>query len=171
MNPRSWQWLSSGLLAVLVAGSQMPPAKAQLSFEYDCPLDYQVYDLKDRTVNLRRSPNGAVVQAVPNGTQVADTYPDVPPYPDTAEWFSVRYQNRVVYVSKKLLYPTVYTAMDPSDRRVNLRNSPNGVILRSIPNGTNVRLVAPQAGWFKVRLRNGQVGYISAKLLKPAQCF
>jgi len=131
---------------------------------------YRVFDVNDRTVNLRRSPNGAIVSTVPNGTQVSDS-PALPSMPQGSTWMPVVFQRQTVYVSTKLLYRAVYMAVDANDRSVNLRRQPNGTIIKALPNNTEVAFVAPQGDWLKVRLSSGEVGYISSKLLKRPSCF
>lgn len=157
-----------GFLAVTTTVAFPQTATTRFSTTERC-LTYRVFDSSDRTVNLRRSANGAVVKAVPNGTQVLDPYPETPPMP--AGWTPVSFQKQIVYVSNKLLYRLVQVVNDPSDRTVNLRQEPNGRVIKALPNGTEVVFLEPQGGWTKVRLITGETGYVFSRFLKPATCW
>jgi hypothetical protein len=154
--------------AVLLASLHPAVADARFSMEERC-FGYRVFDLNDTKVNLRQSPNGRIVRTVANGTKVTDTYPETPPSPPN--WMPVLYQNQTVYVWRRFLYRLIYEVVDPKDRSVNLRRSPNGSIIRALPNATLVMLLAPQGNWSKVRLENGQEGYVFSKFLREPGCF
>ncbi|GAB1544378.1 hypothetical protein NUACC21_70540 [Scytonema sp. NUACC21] len=132
---------------------------------------YRVFDLNDRTVNLRRSPNGPIIKAVPNGTQVSDTFPDTPPIPPGRNWMPVSFEGQTAYVSTKLLYRSVYLLLDPNDKKVNIRQQPNGTVIRTLPNNTEVAFIEPKRDWTKIRLTTGEVGYVFSKFLKEPTCF
>lgn len=72
-------------------------------------------------------------------------------------------QNRVneILYGKKV-YLTVNTIKDP----LNMRTTPNGAIIGSVPKGKQVELIQKtNADWYKVKY-NGKTGYCYAKLLK-----
>jgi hypothetical protein len=157
------------LLTSLVVSSFAQEASAKFPMEDRC-FGYRVFDVNDRTVNLRQAPNGRIFRAVPNGTRVVDTYPDTPQ--TTPDWMPVRFQGRTVYVSKKLLYQAIYKVVDPNDRSVNIRRQPNGAVIRALPNNTEVAFVEPPRGkWTRVRLENGTIGYVATNFLKKPSCF
>ncbi len=169
MKPCLWRSrLPLVISAVLLASLHPTVADARFSMEERC-FGYRVFDLNDTKVHLRQSPNGRILRTVANGTQVTDTYPETPP--SSPGWLSVRYQNQTVYVFRRFLYRLVYEVVDPKDTRVNLRRSPNGPIIQALPNATLVMLLAPQGNWSKVRLENGQDGYVFSKFLREPACF
>jgi len=60
-----------------------------------------------------------------------------------------------------------YTVKDPKDPTVNLRATPNGSVVRSLRNGTQVTATeAEKNGWFLVRvIQSGATGWISTSRL------
>jgi Bacterial SH3 domain len=125
-----------------------------------------VFDPKDRSANLRRSPNGAIIMAVANGTLV--TTPNIANI--TPNWTNVQLGNRSGYIFSKFLHHSIAQVIDPNDRSVNLRRNPNGQVLQALPNRTEVMFLGIQGEWAQVRLLNGRIGYLFAKFLRPPVC-
>ncbi|KAF3885219.1 MULTISPECIES: SH3 domain-containing protein [Nostocales] len=150
--------------------SQAQQVSTRFSTQERC-FGYRVFDLSDRTVNLRQSANGPVIKTVSNGTQVFDPFPDTPPIPPGGKWTPVTFQGQTLYVSTKFLYRAIYLVFDPNDSKVNVRQQPNGRIIKSLPNETEIAFIEPKGDWTKVRLAAGEVGYVSSKLLKKPSCF
>jgi Bacterial SH3 domain len=158
-------------LGCVVGVSVATPGSAKFEGMDRC-FSLVVFDPNDRSVNLRQTPNGVILQKFPNGTVV--NMPVTEPAGIDPGWTQVRKgaSSSIGYVSSKLLYYTVYAARDPNDRTVNLRKQPNGAIIRALPNGTEVSFVGIQDNWMRVEVQeSGERGYISTKLLKRTTCF
>ncbi|MBQ7784887.1 MAG: SH3 domain-containing protein [Clostridia bacterium] len=62
-----------------------------------------------------------------------------------------------------------YTSyVNTNTRGLNLRATPNGVILGSYPRGTKVTVLSSEGGWSKVSV-NGQTGYMQTKWLSSSK--
>ncbi|MEO1633909.1 MAG: SH3 domain-containing protein, partial [Cyanobacteria bacterium J06631_9] len=154
---------------------QLEPASTEPSEsvidENKC-FDLFAYDAEDTTVNVRESPNGEVIDSVPNLTRIQAK--------DLAfiesEWnevlVSTNTKNIVSgYIWGDMLYRTVYQVQDTEDPTVNLRTAPNGNVLTAVTNGTEVGFLGVEGEWTQVQLGNGQVGYIATTRLVPPSCF
>ena len=148
--------------------SLIHPAQAEFTTEERC-ITYRLFDLNDTTVNLRQSPGGKVIAAVRNETVVVEDFGA--DEPSTGNWLAVRHEGRTLYVSTQLAYRFIQLVLDPKDRSVNLRRSPNGAVVRTVINNTEVVLLEPGRQWVKVRLENGQEGYVFKDLLRLPSCW
>ncbi|MEL7512299.1 MAG: serine/threonine protein kinase [Cyanobacteria bacterium J06554_3] len=155
--------------------TQLEPASTEPSEsvidENKC-FDLFAYDAEDTTVNVRESPNGEVIDSVPNLTRIQAK--------DLAfiesEWnevlVSTNTKNIVSgYIWGDMLYRTVYQVQDTEDPTVNLRTAPNGNVLTAVTNGTEVGFLGVEGEWTQVQLGNGQVGYIATTRLVTPSCF
>lgn len=61
---------------------------------------------------------------------------------------------------------TTYIVNDPGDVFVNMRASPNGQIITSVPNGLSVKVLGESGGWYRVRQRENW-GWMYKPLLRP----
>jgi hypothetical protein len=160
--------LAAATLLLTGLGLGMSPSMAQprqFSQTERC-YSLTVFDPKDRAANLRRSPNGPIIMAVANGALVSTTnLANIEP-----GWTRVQVGNRNGYMFSKFLHHSIAQVIDPQDRSVNLRRSPNGQVLQALPNRTEVMFLGLQGDWAQVRLVNGRVGYLFAKFLRPPMC-
>jgi hypothetical protein len=128
-----------------------------------------VFDAKDSFANLRQSPNGKVLTRIPNGSLVntVDGRARIQP-----GWTAIRLPTMRGYIASTLLHRSVYRVIDPQDKTVNLRSSPNGQVITSIPNDTEVMFLGKSGDgrWSRVRLASGKIGFIFAKFLLPPNC-
>jgi len=120
---------------------------------------------------LRSSPNGQILQKIPNGTKA---------YVDSSrangDWsFASAKTSSPGYIKSNLLrQDTTYYVFDPQDTFVNLRSAPNGQILRKVNNGTPVTILpnTEANGWVKVRLNidNQPEGYMFSSRISAPNC-
>jgi hypothetical protein len=135
------------------------------------------YDPNDTSVNLRDRPNGDVMDRLPNLTALSSQ--DGLAYIDPDEWnlVAVRRTNglgstgQAGYIWHELLRRTYYQVEDTQDTYANLRQSPDGSILDTVPNGTEVRFMGEVGVWTQVELASGQTGYVATALLAEPRCF
>lgn len=135
------------------------------------------YDPNDTSVNLRDRPNGDVMDSLPNLTPVSAQ--DLLAYIFPDEWNLVVVQRvnglgstgQAGYIWHELLRRTYYQVEDTQDTYANLRQSPDGPVLDTVPNGTEVRFMGEVDVWTQVELADGQTGYVATALLTEPSCF
>jgi Bacterial SH3 domain len=127
------------------------------------------YDPTDTTVNLRDQPDGTVLANLPNLTRLQAPGP-AGAEPGWNEVFVVESETWGFVWGDKI-YRTYYQVQDPQDTSANVRRSPNGEVITSVPNGTEVRFLGIEGSWTQVQLDNGETGYISTQLLSDPSCF
>lgn len=148
------------------------PSANHFSTDKRC-FELVAFDPNDTFVNLREIPNGLILRSLPNGTRLGK--PNEPALIEPG-WTAVQVNIREGktergYVFSELLHRSIYEVRDPEDTIVNLREKPNGMILKSLVNGTEVAFVSEEDQWTKVRLLSGEEGYIFSTLLNPPSCF
>ncbi|MBD1923565.1 SH3 domain-containing protein [Microcoleus sp. FACHB-831] len=97
--------------------------------------NYTVRDLQDNSVNLRANPNGRIVRALRNGSQVTSTGAE------SNGWLPVKVGtsgSRGWMDSSRLTQNVDYVVFDPDDSFVNVLEKPNGKIIVRVPNGTTI---------------------------------
>lgn len=75
------------------------------------------------------------------------------------------------YIWHELRRRTYYQVQDPQDTYANFRQSPNGPVLDTLPNSTEVRFIGELGTWTQVELAYGQTGYVATTLLTTPSCF
>jgi len=132
---------------------------------------YVIYDPNDTYVNVRTAPNGNVIQGIPNGSKTSVIG-------EQSGWYKVNFDSRfdsiTGFMKKELLWRSMKLyAMDLEDTYVNLRESPNGSVIRQVRNGTPLTFIEGNRNqWLKVRLEDGSgtVGYMYAPLVADPSC-
>jgi uncharacterized protein YgiM (DUF1202 family) len=163
--------MSCGLALVALSlscfGLWIEPVAARSDFSVDDTCyTLTVYDPKDKSANLRSSPNGRILTSVANGAQVRTTgVARIDP-----SWTRVRLGRQEGYISSTLLRRTVYQVIDRQDKTVNLRRGPNGPIIRALANNTHVLFVRSEGAWSQVSLPNGSMGYVLSRFLLDPVC-
>ncbi|MBE9097958.1 SH3 domain-containing protein [Vacuolonema iberomarrocanum] len=135
------------------------------------------YDPNDTSVNLRDRPNGDVMDSLPNLTPLSSQ--DGLAYIDPDVWNPVVVQRtsglgstgQSGYIWHELLRRTYYQVEDTQDTYANLRQSPGGTVIDTVPNGTEVRFMGEVDVWTQVELASGQTGYVATALLTEPRCF
>ncbi|MEA5522886.1 SH3 domain-containing protein [Limnoraphis robusta] len=61
---------------------------------------------------------------------------------------------------------TTYIINDPGDTYVNMRKSPNGQVIKPVPNGLSVKVLGEYGNWYRVRQRYDW-GWMYKPLLRP----
>ncbi|MEB3282110.1 MAG: SH3 domain-containing protein [Lyngbya sp.] len=61
---------------------------------------------------------------------------------------------------------TTYIVNDPGDTYVNMRTSPNGQVVKPVPNGLSVKVLGEYRNWYRVRQRS-DLGWMYKPLLRP----
>ncbi|MEO1147304.1 MAG: SH3 domain-containing protein [Cyanobacteria bacterium J06638_22] len=135
------------------------------------------YDPNDSSVNLRDRPTGDAMDRLPNLTPLSSqdglAYID----PDVWNQVAVRRANGLGstgqsgYIWHELLRRTYYQVEDTQDTYANLRQSPDGTVIDTVPNGTEVRFMGEVDVWTQVELASGQTGYVATALLTEPRCF
>ncbi|ERT09338.1 bacterial SH3 domain protein [Lyngbya aestuarii BL J] len=132
---------------------------------------FVIYDRNDTFVNVRTAPNGNVIRGIPNGSKTSVTG-------EQNGWYKVTFDSRfddiTGFMKKELLWRSTRDyAMDSKDTYVNLRESPNGSVIRQVRNGTPLTFIEGNRNqWSKVRLEDGSgtVGYMYAPLVADPSC-
>ena len=133
------------------------------------------YDPEDTSVNLRDQPDGNIVTGLPNFTPLGiHTGPALvePGWnfihvlePDrSAYWQSG-------YIWHELIRRTHYQVADPQDSAANFRQSPDGPVIATLANGTEVQFMGEVGTWTQVELADHRTGYITTALLTDPSCF
>ncbi|MEO1791978.1 MAG: protein kinase [Cyanobacteria bacterium J06629_19] len=127
------------------------------------------YDPEDTSVNVRSSPNGNLIDTLPNLSIVQQEGPAL----IETGWNLVNINDTGIqgYILGDLLYRTTYQVNDPSDTSANLRQTPDGELIAAIDNSTEVKFLGTNGSWTQVELNNGQSGYISTSRLAEPNCF
>jgi len=130
--------------------------------------DLAAYDPEDNTVNVRDTPDGSVIETIPNLSLISVERPT------TLEsgWRSVSVNDTGTqgYIWGELLYRAAYLVNDPTDTSANMRDAPNGNIIEPIDNGEVVEFLGIEGEWTHVKLGGEQTGYISTALLAEPDC-
>lgn len=127
---------------------------------------YIVYDRNDTYVNVKKSPNGQIIQQIPNGTEISVLE-------EKNGWYYINSGTGAKqvkgYMKQELLWlSSSCRAFDDQDTYVNLRDqaSMNSRVIRRVNNGTPVTCLNeipnnPKT-WVKVRVEDGtgKVGYM-----------
>ncbi|MEA5497910.1 SH3 domain-containing protein [Limnoraphis robusta Tam1] len=132
---------------------------------------FVIYDPNDTSVNVRTAPNGNIIRGIPNGSKTSVTG-------EQQGWYKVTFDSRfddiTGFMKKELLWrSTRRYAMDSKDTYVNLRESPEGRVIRQVRNGTPLTVLEGNTNqWAKVRLENGSgtVGYMYNSLIADPSC-
>ncbi|MBW4513118.1 MAG: SH3 domain-containing protein [Scytonematopsis contorta HA4267-MV1] len=130
-----------------------------------------VYDPKDTYVNLRSSPNGQVLQKIPNGNKV-----NIDSSRKDGDWSFVNLGGSISgYVKNNLLRnSSTHHIFDRNDTFANLRSAPNGTVLHKVNNGTPVTILpnTESNDWVQVRLNTGNqaIGYMSLSRIANPSC-
>lgn len=134
---------------------------------------YVVFDRNDTYANLRSSPNGQVLQKIPNGAKASFIR-------QTGDWILASFDGYLAesgpgYIKSNLLRTdNTYTVLDTQDTYVNLRSSPNGKVLRKVTNGTPITIIpnTEANGWVRVQLEidNQPIGYMSSDRIAAPSC-
>ncbi len=111
-------------------------------------------------LNLRSTPNGAVVDSAARGTKVAVI-------DNSSEWYQIAVDGQTYYASGAYINWIPECDFDlglgtiKCSTTVNFRSQPNtsSSILSSLKNGQKVSIVGISDGWYKV-VANGVTGYI-----------
>ncbi|MEO0457511.1 MAG: SH3 domain-containing protein [Cyanobacteria bacterium P01_A01_bin.114] len=127
------------------------------------------YDPEDTSVNLRDQPDGNILTSLPNLTPL-NTEGPAGIEPGWNYVYAVD-QDRWGYIWQDLIRLTYYQVEDPQDTYANLRQTPNGPVIDTLANGTEVRFMGTDGTWTQVELASGQVGYVATSLLMPPNCF
>ena len=138
-----------------------------LSINQKC-FSLTAYDPEDSSVNVRDSPDGTIIEAIPNLSIVSIKGPATV----EARWHDVSVNNTATkgYIWGELLYRTAYQVNDPTDTFANLRDAAGGNAIAAINNGTEVQFLGTEGDWTQVQLGNGQTGYVSTPLLAEPDC-
>lgn len=149
-----------------LAGSFMAVNMAFLSpASADVCRNYTVRDSKDSSVNLRTNPNGRIIRAVRNGTQVTATGEE------SNGWLPVQVGKTGVkgwMEGSRLTQNDDYVIFDPNDTFVNIRKQPNGQIIGRVPNGTTINEPMNYVGeWASVPQFNG---FINGRFIRQPDC-
>ena len=133
------------------------------------------YDPADTSVNLRDQPDGNIVTSLPNFTPLG-----VHAGPAFVEpgWNLIHvlepdrsaYQQSG-YVWHELIRRTHYQVEDPQNSAANFRPSPDGPVIDTLANGTEVRFMGEVGTWTKVELADNRTGYVTTALLTDPSCF
>ncbi len=132
---------------------------------------FVVRDPNDTYVNVRTSPNGNIIRGIPNGSKTSIIG-------EQQGWYKVSFDSRfdsiTGFMKKELLWrSTRRYAMDLKDTYVNLRESPNGRVIRQVRNGTPLTVLEGNRNqWLTVRLEDGSgaVGYMYASMVADPSC-
>ncbi|MEL6402227.1 MAG: SH3 domain-containing protein [Cyanobacteria bacterium J06626_4] len=133
------------------------------------------YDPEDTSVNLRDRPDGNIVTSLPNFTPLGvHTGPAfVEPgwnfihvlAPDRSAY------QQSGYVWHELIRRTHYQVEDPQDSAANFRQSPDGPVIDTLANGTEVQFMGEAGTWTQVKLADNRIGYVATALLTDPSCF
>ena len=157
-----------------------PPETQPLSLNQKC-FSLIAYDPEDSSINVRDSPNGNVVEAIPNLSMLSRKGTTAVATSWTQEgWNDVQVSDTTTsgYIWGELLYRTAYQVNDPLDTFVNLRDAPNGDIVTALDNGTEVRFLGTEEDWTQIQVTlepsgepaSEQTGYVSTSLLAEPDC-
>lgn len=116
--------------------------------------------VKADALYLRESPGGDVITTLSQNTVVAVLN-------NSSSWYKVVVNGKEGYVSGEYLTGTTTTDFSVGngkivcDTTVNFRSQPNtsSSVLGSLTNGTVVKVIGVQGGWYKVSY-NGKTGYV-----------
>lgn len=116
--------------------------------------------VKADALYLRESPGGNVITTLSQNTVVAVLN-------NSSSWYKVVVNGKEGYVSGEYLTGTTTTDFSVGngkivcDTTVNFRSQPNtsSSVLGSLTNGTTVKVIGVQGGWYKVSY-NGKTGYV-----------
>ena len=129
------------------------------------------YDPNDTSVNLHDQPDGNVIISLPNFTLLRADVGPAAIWPDSWNSVVVLETEQAGYVWHELLRQRYYQVQDPQDTGANFRQLPNGLVLSTLPNGTEVRFIGESGTWTQVELANGAIGYVATVLLTTDNCF
>ena len=133
------------------------------------------YDPEDSSVNLRDQPDGSIVTGLPNFTPL-----EVHTGPAFVEpgwnFIHVLEPDRSAYrqsgyIWYELIRRTHYQVEDPQNSAANFRPSPDGPVIDTLANGTEVRFMGEVGTWTKVELADNRTGYVTTALLTDPSCF
>lgn len=126
------------------------------------------YDPNDTFVNVRDRPNGEIIASLPNFSRLQLANDSLEPSQGWNEIYSGHRTRGYVY--SDLISRTVLSVLDPNDSGANLRSSPNGPIIKKLPNGTPVKFAGTDGNWTIVETEDERIGRISTALLAPPTC-
>lgn len=114
------------------------------------------------SLNMRKGPTSwyPVITTIPKGTIVKVIYKD-------NNWFQIDWQGTKGYVSSTYILKADQDLIYQASSNINFRTGPSTAypVIRKLPLGTYVELVArTSATWWKIRV-NGTTGYVSATYL------
>lgn len=155
-------------------GAQQAGWNPSENFDEKCMI-MLAYDPNDTFVNLRSQPGGNIITSLPNYTVLRERSGPVV-IGNGWNFVDVLESDRSAYIQSgyvwhELIRRTYYQVADPQDTYANLRQLPDGPVLDTLPNGTEVRFIGEQGTWTQVELANGQIGYVATALLAEPNCF
>jgi len=176
-NIMSWNNLKSSALYVgqkLNLNTTTPPSTSPSTPSNPTTTNKVYATVAASSLNLRTSPNGSVITTMPSGAKVeiistSNGWNQVK-YGNYTGWASISYLKLVINGDTSTPTPTTppptttikYAYVSAS--ALNLRTSPNGSIITTIPNGAKVQVLSTSGSWTNVKYGTN-TGWVSSDYL------